>query len=73
MSFADLWVAYFGLGGNESLGTIRRHIEDDKLITARDHDLLVDALNDHFVAQGMNHPVKHSGAAKQALVGRSTD
>lgn len=72
MSFGELWMAYFGLGGNESLTTIRAHIEDDELIAARDHDLLVDALNDHFVGQGLNHPVKHSGQAREALVGRAS-
>ncbi|HEV3473683.1 MAG TPA: hypothetical protein VG408_10885 [Actinomycetota bacterium] len=71
LTFEDLWIAYVGLGGNRSLAAITSHIEDDIPIAARDHDLLVDALNDHFVGLGMNHPYAHSGAPKDLLVGRA--
>jgi hypothetical protein len=69
LSIADLWMAYFSLGGFASLAAVRDHL-NDTVMPARDHDLLVDALNDCFIGQGGNHPVRYSGKPKDQNVDR---
>jgi hypothetical protein len=55
-----LWLAYAGLGGNDSLTDVDHHLADQSGLTARQYDYLAQALNDQFVGGGGDHPVPYA-------------
>ena len=58
MSFEDLWVGYFSLGGLAGPGTVRSYLGGADF-TRMEYDLLASAINDHFVDQGADHPMPY--------------
>jgi hypothetical protein len=58
MTFDELWVAYFALGGSALPGTVRTYL-DGSASPAIDYDVLAHALNERFSEQGANHPVPY--------------
>ena len=58
MSFEELWVAYFTLGGAAGPDTVRSYLGGAQL-SRMDYDLLATAINDRFVDQGGDHPVPY--------------
>ena len=57
MSAHDLWLHYFAVGGNGSLGDVERWLADGDGTPGREHNLMAQALNDEFIGKGLNHPV----------------
>lgn len=53
----DLWFASVGVGGGFTTEDIAHILDGTALATQVGHDVLAAALNDHFVAHGMDHPV----------------
>jgi len=62
MSYHDVWVGYFAVGGNGSLADVRAWLSGDMRLPAHDHDLLVQAINDAFTDVGLDHPLGYSTA-----------
>lgn len=60
MSAIDLWIDYFGVGGNGSQTDVGRWLSSAARLPVRDHDLLAQALNDRFTDVGLNHPIGYS-------------
>jgi hypothetical protein len=60
LSLLDLWVDYFGLGGTLLPEEIERFLLGGERIGDRDHDMLVQALNEHFLERGENHPLAYA-------------
>jgi len=58
MSFTDLWLAYFALGGVASLGVMREYL-DGSGTQSIEYDVMAQALNESFVDQGGDHPVPY--------------
>jgi hypothetical protein len=58
MSFEELWIAYFTLGGVAGPGTVRAYLDGAEL-SPMDYNLLAAAINEHFVDQGDDHPVPY--------------
>jgi hypothetical protein len=60
LSVQQLWIAYFGVGGNhnaEQLATYLAGGASDSAFT--DHNHIIDALNDAFVDRGGDHPLPY--------------
>lgn len=60
LDFEQLWSAYVGLGGSMSAGDLRDALNGQREISDHQHDMVAQALNDHFVDKGQNHPVAYS-------------
>lgn len=59
LSVPQLWMAYFGVGGNASLDEVGRWVSGTAEIPRRDHNYLAQALNDSFTELGEDHPVRY--------------
>jgi hypothetical protein len=60
LGFAELWTAQLALGGALSKQELRAVLLGDRELTAHEHDVVAQALNDHFTERGQNHPVPYS-------------
>jgi len=60
LSAMGLWIGYFAVGGNGSLADLTNWLSGASALSVHDYDLLVQAVNDKFVALGMDHPVPYS-------------
>lgn len=58
MSFDDLWVAYFSLGGCAQPEVVRSYLAGGAAPHV-EHDVLAHAINERFAEQGHNHPVPY--------------
>jgi len=58
MSFDDLWLAYFALGGARPPDMLRSYLRGTAT-QPMDYDVLAQALNESFVDAGGNHPVPY--------------
>jgi len=58
MSFDELWVAYFALGGASSPNIVRSYLGGSGNELA-DYDVLAQAINERFVDRGGDHPVPY--------------
>ena len=61
MSYEELWLAYFALGGLASARTIRSYLlyERPDPVTDAEYDLLAQAINERFLERGQDHPVPY--------------
>ena len=59
MSTMALWIGYFAVGGNGTLAELEQWLAGESEPSDRDHDFLVQALNDGFVEQGLDHPMEY--------------
>jgi len=60
LSVSQLWLAYFGLGGNLQPAAISAALSGDLDLGDHDHDVLVQALNDRFSDLDQNHPLAYA-------------
>ena len=58
MSFHELWIAYFALGGSARPHEVRAYLGGGA-VESMDYDVLAQALNERFLDQGSNHPVPY--------------
>lgn len=58
MSFDELWMAYYALGGWAPPEVVRSYL-DGSSRAAIDYDVLAHAINERFVDRGGNHPVPY--------------
>jgi hypothetical protein len=61
MSYEELWLAYFALGGIASARTIRSYLrhEGPGQVPKSEYDLLAQAINERFLERGQDHPVPY--------------
>ena len=60
LSVSDLWIAYFGVGGNHDFSQLAAYLANDgHEIDPVDHDYIIAALNDAFVDRGLDHPLDY--------------
>jgi hypothetical protein len=60
LSFTDLWIKYFEVGGNRDEIYIADYLNGARTdidVVERDH--IIDALNDTFVDRGLDHPLSY--------------
>jgi hypothetical protein len=60
LDFDQLWASYVGLGGAMSHSELQAVLEGSRDISDHEHDTIAQALNDHFIVKGQNHPVSYS-------------
>ena len=59
MSFEELWIAYFALGGDSPLSTVRSYL-GGLSASSMEYNVLALALNERFSDQGYTgHPVPY--------------
>jgi hypothetical protein len=56
----QLWVAHLGLGGTLSPTELRAALHGEHTLSAHEHDLVAQALNDYFIERDQDHPVAYS-------------
>ena len=57
MSFEDLWLAYFALGGAAGPDELERYLAGGA--GPMDYDVVAQAINERFVDRGGDHPVPY--------------
>ena len=60
LSRYDLWIHYLGLGGSLPPATVNAILDGHSDLDEHDHDVLVQALNEHFVDRDQNHPLPYA-------------
>lgn len=58
MSFDEMWMAYFSLGGRAGPDAVRSYL-GGSVAVPMDYDVLAQAINERFLEQGHNHPVPY--------------
>ncbi len=58
MSFTELWVAYFALGGAAQPQVVRSYL-GGRHTGSFDYDVLAHAINERFLDRGLNYPVPY--------------
>lgn len=53
----ELWLSYLEVGGGMSLGQLVRTLRGRRALTPYEHDMVAQALNDHFIGCGEPQPV----------------
>ena len=59
LSYLDVWVSYFGLGGNLNADHLSDYLRGERDVSDIDHNVVVHALNEFFVDRGDNHPLTY--------------
>ncbi len=59
LSFTELWLRYFELGGMSTALELEAFLYGALEPSVHDHDLVAHALNERFVELGGNHPVPY--------------
>jgi hypothetical protein len=60
----ELWVRYIGLGGMLGIDELTRYLAGTTGLTRLEHNTVVQALNEHFVDLGGDHPVPYDDEAE---------
>ena len=60
LDVAELWSAYLGLGGMMTLPELVVALQGDRAISSYEHNMVAQALNDHFTEHGQDHPVAYA-------------
>ena len=59
LSYMDLWVDYFALGGILDVGGLTSYLHGDRTNTDSDHNVIVHALNELFRDRGQDNPITY--------------
>jgi hypothetical protein len=59
LSYMDLWIDYFAIGGNLSADQLGLYLGGDRDVTNTEHNVLAHALNERFRDRGENHPLTY--------------
>lgn len=57
MTFDDLWLAYFALGGVAPPAELRAYLLGEPATI--DYDVVAQAINERFIDLGQNHPMPY--------------
>jgi hypothetical protein len=60
LTYEQLWAGYIGLGGTLERDQLRASLEGKSPLGSYEHDMVAQALNDHFTERGLNHPVAYA-------------
>ncbi len=64
MSFQQLWLRQVSIGGDLGALEVEAYVLGLLPPDGHRHNLLAQALNEHFVERGQNHPVGYSSASR---------
>ena len=57
LSFDELWMRCYGLGGSATVDELRSYLQDDGALSREDVNVMAQAFNEHFLDQGLGMPV----------------
>jgi hypothetical protein len=60
LSFHDLWLRYFALGGDSGPDQVESYLTRDVDPGRRNYNLLVDALNERYTDLGLDRPILYA-------------
>ncbi len=60
MSYSDLWFRQISIGGDADALELEAYVLGLLRVDPYQHDLIAQALNEHFLDQGEDHPVPYS-------------
>jgi len=60
---ADLWLGYFGLGGAATPDEMLAYLRGAITFSTREHNVLAQAINDHSIDLGLDHPAPYADRA----------
>jgi hypothetical protein len=60
ISIPALWGSYLGVGGTMSLDHLVDTLRGTQEVSDHEHDMVAQALNDHLLDHGLNHPVPYA-------------
>jgi hypothetical protein len=67
-------MAYVGIGGSLTSAELEEALQGRRSLSDHEHDVVAQALNDHFTSIGQDHPVAYSHElAEHGRRGRSPD
>jgi hypothetical protein len=71
LTHLELWLRYVGIGGTAPSSELAEQIMQggaaDTGLDAYEHNLIAQALNEHFLDLGQDHPVGYLDAAEDSL------
>ena len=68
MSYDQLWLRQVAIGGNLGVLEVEAYVLGLLPTDAHRHNLIAQALNEHFVERGQDHPVGYTRVAGQRPV-----
>jgi len=63
VDLADLWLSYFGLGGEAKPDEMQAYLRGAITFSTREHNVLAQAINDHSIDMGLDHPAPYADRA----------
>jgi len=60
LDIADLWLGYFGLGGAAKPDEMQAYLQGAITFSTREHNVLAQAINDHSIELGLDHPAPYA-------------
>ena len=63
LDIGDLWLSYFGLGGAAKPDEVQAYLRGAITFSTREHDVLAQAINDHSIDLGLDHPAPYADRA----------
>ena len=63
LDIAGLWLRYFGLGGAAKPDDMQAYLRGAITFSTREHDVLAQAINDHSIDLGLDHPAPYADRA----------
>ena len=59
LSYDELWMRCFGLGGSASVEELRSYLQDDGVLSPADVNVMAQAFNEHFLDLGQGMPIPY--------------
>jgi hypothetical protein len=66
MSFYELWLRQISVGGTASAEEVEAYVLGLLRLDPYQHDLIAQAINEHFIELGQDHPVQYLGTSELA-------
>ena len=60
MSFEDVWLAQISVGGNADAMAVEAYVLGLLTPDRHQHNLIAQAINEHFIDRGADHPVAYA-------------
>ena len=73
MTFEELWLRQISVGGQAAELEIEAYVLGLLQVDSYQHDVIAQALNEHFVERGEDHPVGYSWVESPLLQSESSD
>ena len=60
LSVRDVWVDFFANGGTAMPAAVAEYLETGRGLGVHEHDILAQAINDHYIELGLDHPAPYA-------------